>query len=156
MNRSKSSDRGRRSKSTNENKSNGESPQTSRSKSVSRSEYGRNSPLFGTSRNVTPGELDVIVGRVTRPTVASRGGVDLHEKDFTYIHPKPQKTLLVIPGLERRYMGHQKVSRQEMDDIVDRLTRMTTAYDAKYGPDKNVWYDRSPQAVFKRSRSAKI
>ncbi len=101
------------------------------------------------TRAVNDSELDVIVERITRPTVSSRGGVDLLDKDFTYIKPRPRKTLIIIPGLERRYMGLQKVSREEMKHIIARLTRMTTAYTAKFGPDRNVWVDDSPRTLKK-------
>lgn len=97
------------------------------------------------TRVVTNRDLDLIVDRVTRPTVASRGGVDLLNKDFTYIIPRPRKTLIVVPGLERRYLGLKKVNKQEMQLIVARLTRMTTAYSAKFGANDNVWVDDSPK-----------
>lgn len=109
----------------------------------------RQPPLYpnsANSRRVTDDELDSIISRVTRPTVSSRGGVDLLDKDFTYIQPRRLKTLPVVPGLERRYLGLQSVDSARMDDIVGRLTRMTSAYTAKFAINKNVWVDREPGA----------
>ena len=109
----------------------------------------RQPPLFPTpsnTRKVSEQELDGIVMRVTRPTVASRGGVDLLDKDFTYIKPRRLKTLPVVPGLERRYMGLQVVDTDKMQEIVSRLTRMTSAYTAKFAPNRNVWIDMEPGA----------
>lgn len=109
----------------------------------------RQPPLFPTpsnTRKVSEQELDSIVMRVTRPTVASRGGVDLLDKDFTYIKPRRLKTLPVVPGLERRYMGLQVVDQDKMQEIVSRLTRMTSAYTAKFAPNRNVWIDMEPGA----------
>nr|KAG5712021.1 hypothetical protein BaRGS_020747 [Batillaria attramentaria] len=103
-------------------------------------------------RTVSPEELDTIIGRVTRPTVASRGGVDIMHKDFTYNKPPRLKTLPVIPGLDRRYMGLQHVSNDQLNDIVSRLTRMTSAYEAKFAQNRNVWVDMEPGAHIVRLR----
>ena len=96
-------------------------------------------------RSVGSKELNSIVSRLVRPTVASRGGIDLLNKDFVYIKQKPRKTMPEVPGLERRYLGLQSVSQTEMKSIVARLTKMTTAYTAKFGPNHNTWVDDSPR-----------
>ena len=117
----------------------------------------RQPPLFPTpsnTRKVSEQELDIIVARVTRPTVASRGGVDLLDKDFTYIKPRRLKTLPVVPGLERRYLGLKVVDSGRMQEIVDRLTRMTSAYTAKFAPNRNVWIDMEPGAHMVQQRNA--
>ncbi|KAL8608200.1 hypothetical protein ACOMHN_016655 [Nucella lapillus] len=109
----------------------------------------RQPPLFptpATSRRVTEDELDGIVERITKPTVSSRGGVDLQDKDFTYIQTPRLKTLPVVPGLDRRYLGLQRVDSARMDEIVLRLTRMTSAYKAKFARNKNVYVDMEPGA----------
>jgi hypothetical protein len=109
----------------------------------------RQPPLFPNSANarrVTEDELEDLNERVTRPTVASRGGVDLQDKDFTYIQPRRLKTLPCLPGLERRYLGLQPVDAGKMDEIVGRLTRLTSAYQAKFAPNRNVWIDMEPGA----------
>lgn len=116
----------------------------------------RQQPLYPVrTRSVSPDELITIVGRLTRPTVASRGGVDLENKDFTYIKPPRIKTLPIIPGLERRYLGLDVVSSKQLEDIVSRLTRMTSAYEAKFAPNRNVWVDQEPGAHLVRIRKAR-
>ncbi|XP_076454876.1 uncharacterized protein LOC143289708 [Babylonia areolata] len=119
----------------------------------------RQPPLYctpGSSRRVTEEELDGIVERVTKPTVASRGGVDLQDKDFTYITTPRLKTLPVLPGLDRRYLGLQRVDSARMEQIVQRLTRLTSAYKSKFAPNNNVYVDMEPGAhmVPRRTQSA--
>ena len=92
---------------------------------------------------------------MTRPTVASRGGVDLLGKDFTYIQPRRLKTLPWVPGLERRYLGLPPADAGRMEQIVRRLTRTTSASTAKFAPNRNVYVDREPGAHMVRlQRSA--
>ncbi|GFO49625.1 hypothetical protein PoB_007613000 [Plakobranchus ocellatus] len=60
----------------------------------------------------------------------------------------------IVSGLDRRYMGLQAVSSSEMQEIVDRLTKMTSAYNAKFAPNPHVWVDTEPGAhMVKRSHT---
>ncbi|KAK3782609.1 hypothetical protein RRG08_038388 [Elysia crispata] len=60
----------------------------------------------------------------------------------------------IVSGLDRRYMGLQAVSNTQMQDIVDRLTKMTSAYNAKFAPNPHVWVDTEPGAhMVKRSNT---
>lgn len=119
----------------------------------------RGRPLYPSpynSRTATPDQLDGIVARVTKPTVSTRGGVDLQGKEFEYIKTPKLKTLPVIHGLERRYQGQQCVTSAQLDAIVERLTRMTSAYHAKFAPNRNVWVDMEPGAHLVQQRKHQV
>lgn len=94
-------------------------------------------------QKVQPDQLEDIVSRITKPTVSSRGGVDLANKKYEYIKPKKIKTNIIIPELETKFMGKRRVSLEEMNNIVDRLTKLTPAYKAKYSINPHVWKDDS-------------
>ena len=94
-------------------------------------------------QKVAPGGIEDIVTRITKPTVSSRGGVDLADKKYVYIKPKIIKTNIIIPELETKFMGKRKVSAGEMNEIVERLNKLTPAYKAKYSINPHVWRDDS-------------
>lgn len=94
-------------------------------------------------QKVSKGEMQEIVDRMTKPTVSSRGGVDLQNKDFVYIQPPRNKTNIIIPGLEKKFIGKKKMSQDEMNEIIDRLTKLTPAYKAKFSINPHVWKDTS-------------
>ncbi|CAG5116611.1 unnamed protein product [Candidula unifasciata] len=62
---------------------------------------------------------------------------------------------VLLPGLDRRYLGLQPMNKQQVEDMVMRLTRMTSAYKAKFSPNPHVWVDTSPGAhmVIKRENT---
>ncbi|XP_005098354.2 uncharacterized protein DDB_G0283697 [Aplysia californica] len=62
------------------------------------------------------------------------------------------KSYSVVSGLDRRYMGLQSVNEEDMRQIVSRLTKMTSAYNAKFAPNPHVWIDNSPGAHMVRKR----
>ncbi|XP_074654361.1 uncharacterized protein LOC141908282 [Tubulanus polymorphus] len=81
---------------------------------------------------VNSDELRSIVERLTKPTLASRGGIDLRDKRYEYIPKLRLKTLPVIDGLESRYRGDRAPATPEaLDEIVRRLTRPTAATTAR-------------------------
>ncbi|CAH1786917.1 unnamed protein product [Owenia fusiformis] len=82
---------------------------------------------YGGLMTVNPGEMKDIVTRLTKPTVASEGGKAYENKTFVYVPTPKLKTLPVIAGLETRYLGGKKVSKQEFEEIISRLTRPTKA-----------------------------
>lgn len=94
-------------------------------------------------RTVSSAKLDDIVKRLTKPTIASRGGVDLRNKEFVYILPPKNKTNIQIPGLEKKFNGSKKLSNDERQQSVQRTNTLTSAYQAKYGPNRNGWRDTS-------------
>lgn len=85
-------------------------------------------PPIPPKKEVSADDMSEIVKRTTRPTVASRGGIDLLNKDFTYMVPPKCKTLPIIKGIGTRYKGTKKVSDEEMEDIVARLTKPNHTY----------------------------
>lgn len=74
-------------------------------------EGNRQSKEKRSSSKISTDDIDRIVSRVTRPTIASRGGVDIAEKyenkDYVY--------------------GSRTVSEVDLDSIVTRVTRPTVA-----------------------------
>ncbi|BFZ20426.1 hypothetical protein BsWGS_23465 [Bradybaena similaris] len=62
---------------------------------------------------------------------------------------------ILVPGLDRRYLGLQVMDKQQLEKMVMRLTRMTSAYRAKFSPNPHVWIDTSPGAhmVIKRQNT---
>lgn len=92
-------------------------------------------------QKVQPEQLGDIVSRITKPTVSSRGGVDLADKKFVYIMPKKIKTNVIIPEIETKFMGKRRVSADELNEIVERLNKLTPAYKAKYSINPHVWKD---------------
>lgn len=94
-------------------------------------------------RTVTTSELEDVNSRLTRHTVASLGGEPLANKDFNYNPPKITKTNLRVPNLEekRNRRMKKKVTDEQLNSIVSRLTKLTPAYKAKYSPSPHVWVD---------------
>lgn len=80
---------------------------------------------------------------MTKPTISSRGGVDLKDKNFEYIKQPRVKTNIIIPGLNKKFMGAKKISADEMNDVIDRLAKLTPAYKAKFALNPHVWKDDS-------------
>lgn len=98
--------------------------------------------VYGEQR-VSKDEIHDIVDRVTKPTISSRGGVDLQKKSFEYIKLPRNKTNIIIPGLDRKFIGAKKISKEEMNDIIKRLSQLTPAYKAKFSINPHVWKDES-------------
>ncbi len=83
-------------------------------------------------QSVTSEELQCIVGRLVKPTVASRGGVDYADRKWEYIPTPKLKTLPVVPGLETRFVcKNRKMSSEEFDGMVTRLTKPTRSHEAR-------------------------
>jgi hypothetical protein len=99
---------------------------------------------------ISTDDIDRIVNRVTRPTVASRGGVDIAEKyenkDYVYgsrtvseedlnhiVNRVTRPTVASTGGAgkQRKYTdfvyGDKKVDEDEFDSIINRLTKHTVA-----------------------------
>ena len=94
-------------------------------------------------QKVSKDEEKEIIDRITKPTVSSRGGVDLKDKNFVYILPPKNKTNIIIPGLDKKFIGRKKITEDELNEIIDRLTKLTPAYKAKFSVNPNVWKDES-------------
>ena len=94
-------------------------------------------------KNVSKDELNDIIDRMTKPTISSRGGVDLKDKSFDYIKPPRVKTNIIIPGLETKFIGRRRLSNEEMNEVINRLTQLTPAYKAKFDVNPHVWKDES-------------
>ena len=95
---------------------------------------GRRPP--SSSGTVTSRELKSIVDRLTRPTVASRGGEANADKNWEYIPVRRQKTLPHIPGLDTKYLcKNRAMTREEFNAMVGRLTRSTKASQWKTAPN---------------------
>ncbi len=90
---------------------------------------------FSNKSTVFTEELNQIIGRVTRPTVASRGGKDLAQKKYEYIPIRRLKTLPYISGLDERYAGNRRHTCAEFADVVSRLTRPTKASRSREAPN---------------------
>lgn len=103
-----------------------------------------------TEQSLKSVNLNGIVNRVTRPTVSSRGGVDIAEKyenkDYVYgsLNVTPTDLNEIVTrvtrptvastggaGIQRKYTdfvyGDKAVSRDEYSEIIDRLTTPTVA-----------------------------
>lgn len=87
------------------------------------------------SRIVSDAEMDGIVERLGKPTISTLGGAPIADKKFEYIQTPKLKTLPLIPGLDTKYMGSQKVNVEEFDDIVLRLVKPTKATVQRSAPD---------------------
>lgn len=98
--------------------------------------------VFG-EQKVSKDELETIVDRMTKPTISSRGGVDLKDKNFEYIKPPKLKTNIIIPGLESKFIGRRRMSNEELNEVINRLTKLTPAYKAKFDVNPHVWKDES-------------
>lgn len=94
-------------------------------------------------KSVSQDELKEIIDRMTKPTISSRGGVDLKDKTFEYIKPPKVKTNIIIPGLESKFIGRRRLSNEEMNEVINRLTQLTPAYKAKFDVNPHVWKDES-------------
>ncbi|XP_045193059.2 uncharacterized protein LOC123549215 [Mercenaria mercenaria] len=94
-------------------------------------------------QKVSKDEVNEITERISKPTVSSRGGVDLQDKEFVYIKPPKVKTNIIIPGLDKKFIGRKKLSQDEMNEIIERLTKLTPAYEAKFAVCPHVWKDTS-------------
>lgn len=94
-------------------------------------------------QKVSKDEVTEITERMTKHTISSRGGVDLANKNFEYIKPPKVKTNIIIPGLETKFMGKKKISQDQLHDIIDRLSKLTPAYKAKFAVNPHVWKDES-------------
>lgn len=95
-------------------------------------------------KTVSKTEFSNIISRLTKPTVASEGGAPIAKNPFIYKTPPITKTNPKIPNLEKkqqRLMKTRKVSASEMQEIVERLNRLTPAYKAKYSKNPHVWVD---------------
>ena len=81
-------------------------------------------------------ELKSIVDRLTRPTVASRGGLAYADRKWEYVPIPQQKTLPRIPGLETRYLcKNRTMTQEEFDAMIGRLTRAMKASRWKTAPN---------------------
>lgn len=81
-------------------------------------------------------QLEEIVTRLTRPTVASRGGIDYADRNWDYIPTPKLKTLPYIPGLETRYKcKNRTMTQEEFDRMIGKLTRATKASQWKAAPN---------------------
>lgn len=98
--------------------------------------------VYGDQR-VQRDELKEIIERITKPTVSSRGGIDLQDKSFEYIKPPKLKTNIIIPGLESKFIGRRRVPNEKLNELVERLTKLTPAYKAKFDLNPHVWKDES-------------
>ena len=77
---------------------------------------------------VSAQKMEQIVTRLTKPTIASRGGIDLADKKFEYVSPQKLKTLPVIDGLDRRFQGGgQRLSKEDVENVAKKLSRPTVA-----------------------------
>ncbi|XP_013413390.1 uncharacterized protein LOC106175791 [Lingula anatina] len=89
-------------------------------------------------------QLKPIVERITKPTVASRGGVDLKDKDFEYMKPvnwmKKTNPDWKIKNLDTRFRTPRQVSKAEFQEIVDRLARSTAISRIRSAPPRLSWY----------------
>ena len=94
-------------------------------------------------QKVSKEELKDIIDRVAKPTVSSEGGAALQEKKYEYIKPAKVKTNIIIPGLDRRFIGRKKVSQDEMQEFIERMSVLTPAYKAKFAINPHVWKDDS-------------
>lgn len=110
-----------------------------------------NGYVYGAQKFSTE-KVHELTQRLTKPTVSSRGGIDLASKDFQYIVLPKQKTRVVIPGIEEKFKGKKTVNSDEIQRMVDRLSKLTPAYKAKFSPNRNCWVDNSKRGpVFQRS-----
>ncbi|KAH3796256.1 uncharacterized protein LOC127838427 [Dreissena polymorpha] len=105
-------------------------------------------------QKVSKDEMETIVDRITKPTISSRGGVDLADKEFIYIQQPKVKTNIIIPGLEKKFIGRKKLSADEMNEVIERLTKLTPAYKAKFAINPNVWKDESARTGPAHQREA--
>ena len=88
------------------------------------------------SGTVSSQQLKSIVERLTRPTVASRGGVDYADRNWEYIPTPKLKTLPYMPGLETRYQcKNRTMTQEEFDTMIGKLTRATKASQWKAAPN---------------------
>ncbi|WAR31261.1 hypothetical protein MAR_033803 [Mya arenaria] len=94
-------------------------------------------------QKVSKEEMKEIIERMTKPTISSNGAVDLKDKNFVYLQQPRNKTNIIIPGLEKKFIGRKKISSDELNEIIDRLTQLTPAYKAKFAVNPNVWQDES-------------
>lgn len=95
-------------------------------------------------KQVSKDEFSGIINRLTKPTVASEGGKPLEKKPFIYKIPPITKTNPKIPNFEKkqqRLRKTKKVTAEELQDIVERLNKLTPAYKAKYSKNPHVWKD---------------
>ena len=88
------------------------------------------------SDTVSSQQLRLLVDRLTKPTVASRGGIDYADRKWEYIPTPKLKTLPNIPGLETRYKCKNKtMTQEEFDKMVVKLTKPTKASKWKAAPN---------------------
>ena len=93
-------------------------------------------PSIGSSGIVSSQEFKSILDRLTKPTVASRGGLAYADRKWEYIPIPQQKTLPRISGLETRYLcKNRTMTQQEFDAMIGRLTRATRASLWKAAPN---------------------
>lgn len=85
---------------------------------VERYGYRVNSAPF---RDVTIADLDEMVGRWCKPTVASLGGAPLQSKDYNYYKPKPSPTCPEVKGLNDKFKGNKKMTQEQLTASISRL-----------------------------------
>ena len=90
-------------------------------------------------------EFEEIRDRLVKPTVASQGGGPLLDKKFVYKIPATTKTNPRIPHIKEKRQKRMKktVTKEELQQIVERLNKLTPAYKAKYSMCPHVWNDPS-------------
>ena len=72
-------------------------------------------------RDATPAELDDMVGRWCKPTVASQGGAPLLSKNYDYYVPKPSPTCHEVRGLDQMFRGNKKMTQEQLSASIARL-----------------------------------
>ena len=104
--------------------------------SLRKSQRSAGARSAASSSTVGSQQLKSIVKRLTRPTVASRGGIEYSDRKWEYIPTPKLKTLPYIPGLEAKYQcKNRTMTQDEFDTMIGKLTRATKASQWKAAPN---------------------